>query len=296
LLLPARPPDPSSPSPSSRAPSSPTPSSATPSSATPSRPTPSSPKPSTDCLPHDPYDGDPLPAYWAFYRAVAAYQLAHWLPCPPARVLDLSGPRSWCAHQATAAGHTVIKVVDPRSPPASSTDGAQVHRAAHQVIADTRTLAFLADGCLDAVIAEDRMLSRHLATESTIADIARALRPGGRLLLSVDSLVLGLAILAEQDCWAQLSDVPRAEVVLVPWPDGTITRCFWADQLRELITDAGLEVEWIRPRTVLSPSTVEHVLSVDPTALPRLVRTELATPISEETVGVHLVADARKPR
>jgi SAM-dependent methyltransferase len=255
----------------------------------PARPTEPSPaKPSITRLPHDPDDGDPLAAYWAFYHAVAAYQLAHWLPRRPARVLDLSGPRTWSAHQAAAAGHAVIEVLDPRSSPVDSIDGP------HRVIAETRTLAFLADGCVDAVIAEDGMLSKHLDTESTIADIARALRPGGRLLLSVDSLVLGMAILAEQHYWAHLSDVPRAEVVLVPWPDGAITRCFWADQLRELLTDAGLEVEWIRPRTVLSPSTVEHVLSMDPNALPRLVRTELATPINEETIGIHLVACARK--
>ncbi|MGH3391214.1 MAG: class I SAM-dependent methyltransferase, partial [Actinomadura sp.] len=189
LLLPARPPEPPEP--------------------TPPGPTPRPPKPSTTRLPHGPDDGDLPAAYWGFYRAVAEYQLAHWLPRRPARVLDLSGPRTWCAHQATAAGHAVIEVLDPLSPPAASTGGS------HRVIADTRTLACLADGSVDAVIAEDRVLSRHLATESTIADIARALRPGGRLLLSVDSLVLGMASLAEQNYWAHLSDVPSAEVVLV---------------------------------------------------------------------------------
>ncbi|MFI0355463.1 methyltransferase [Actinomadura sp. 9N407] len=165
---------------------------------------------------------------------------------------------------------------------------------ARRVIADSGALGFLADGCLDAVIAENRVLSRHLVTEASVAEIARVLRPGGRILLSVDSLTLGMALLAEQNCWAHLSDVPSAEVVLVPWPDGTITRCFWADQLRELLTDAGLEVEWIRPRTVLSPSTVEHVLAASPRALPRLVRTELNAPLNDDSLGVHLLASARR--
>ena len=92
------------------------------------------------------------------------------------------------------------------------------------------------------MIAEDRTLSRQLAAENLITDIARVLRPGGRVLACVDSLVLGMAVLAEQRHWAELTDLPHAEVVLVPWPDGTITRCFGSEQLRELFEDAGLTV------------------------------------------------------
>ncbi|MGW4800109.1 class I SAM-dependent methyltransferase, partial [Nonomuraea sp. NPDC004297] len=86
-------------------------------------------------------------------------------------------------------------------------------------------------------------------------------------------------------------------VMLVPWPDGSITRCFSSGQLRELLIGAGLEVEWMRPRTVLSPSTVDHVLSSDARALNYLVRTELeAQPNDDDTVGIHLVASARRPQ
>jgi hypothetical protein len=53
----------------------------------------------------------------------------------------------------------------------------------------------------------------------------------------------------------------------------------------------------MRPRTVLSPSTVDHVLSSDARALNYLVRTELeAQPNDDDTVGIHLVASARRPR
>jgi SAM-dependent methyltransferase len=241
-------------------------------------------------------DAEPLSTYWRFYRAVAAAQLARWLPRSPARVLDLSGPGARCAVQAAAAGHTVIELrTRPDGPPAGAAPGAKPDAGrVHPVVADAGRLGFLPTGSMDAVIAEDRVLSRQLVTEESVAEIARVLRPGGRMLLCVDSLVLGMAILAEQNYWAHLSDVPRAEVVLIPWPNGIITRCFWVEELRQLLLEADLEVEWIRPRTALSPSTVEHVLSAAPGELSRLVRTELTTPVGAESVGIHLVASAIK--
>ena len=233
-------------------------------------------------------ESDSLVTYWTFYEAVAAAQLARWLPRRQSRILDISGAHTRFATQAAAAGHTVIEVdPTPREAPRS--------RRIRPVMAEVGGLRFLADECVDAVVAEGRVLSHQLVTEESMAEIARVLRPGGRILLSVDSLVLGMAMLAEQNYWAHLSDVPRSEVVLVPWPDGTITRCFGTQELRELLVDGGLEVEWIRPRTVLSPSTVEHVLNTDAKSLQRLVRAELTAPLDEEFAGIHLLASARKP-
>jgi hypothetical protein len=292
------------------------------------------PVPSVTSLGFGGRDAEPLAMYWSFYWAVAAAQLARWLPRRPARVLDLSGPRARCAAQAAVAGHTVIELRAPAAPASRGTPPDQrsdqrpdqrpepgppgpgprpgggpgrrpggrrpAGRAAAgagrvlPIIGDAGRLGFLPSCSMDAVIAEDRVLSRQLVTEEAVAEIARVLRPGGRMLLCVDSLVLGMAILAEQKYWAHLSDVPRAEVVLIPWPNGIITRCFWFDELRQLLGEADLEVEWIRPRTVLSPSTVEHVLSAAPRELSRLVRTELTTPIGAEAVGIHLVASAIK--
>ena len=164
-----------------------------------------------------------------------------------------------------------------------------------QVIADASRLTFLGDACADGVIADDRALSVHLAAEAMIAEIARVLRPGGRVIACVDSLVLGMAVLADQHHWAHLVDLPHAEVVLVPWPDGTITRCFGPDQARELFTGAGLRVNWIRSRTVFSESVVTHWLRRDPGGLKKLVRAELAAR-SEESLGAQLVISASKPR
>jgi hypothetical protein len=254
--------------------------------------------------------GDPgsLAPYWRFHRAVAEAQLASWLPQESHLLVDISGPRAGAAHIAAAAGHTVLRVVQPDGP-----DGPDGHhgpdgpgrpaarartRQPGQVIclaSEPGSLSFLADSCADGVIAEDRTLSRHLAAETLIADVARVLRPAGRVLACVDSLVLGMAVLAEQRHWAELTDLPNAEVVLVPWPDGTITRCFGPDHLRELFNDAGLTVGWIRPRTIFSPSTVTHVLRRDPRRMRRLVEAELAIR-PDDSVGVQLVVSARKRR
>ncbi|MCG5221059.1 methyltransferase domain-containing protein [Streptosporangium soli] len=229
-----------------------------------------------------------LGPYWNFYRAVAAEQLDRWLPARPSVVLDLSGGGGQWAAQAAKSGHRVIEVIDFRLAGRATLrdpDGVR------QIRADD--LGFLPDESVDAVVAEERALSVELMAESAIGDVARVLRPGGRALVCVDSLVLGMAILAEQNYWAHLRQT--GEVMLVPWPDGSITRCFTSAQLRELLAGVGLEVEWVRPRTVLSPSTVDHVLAADAQAMTWLVRTELeAHPDDDDTVGIHLVASARK--
>ena len=161
------------------------------------------------------------------------------------------------------------------------------------VAADGTGLEFLADGCADGVIAEDRTLSRRLAAEPLVAEIARVLRPGGQVLACVDSLTLGMAVLAEQHRWPHLMDVPNADVVLVPWPDGTITRCYGAEQLRELFTSSGLEVSWIRPRTVFSPRTVSYLLARNPGSFGELVTAELRAR-SDDSVGAQLITCARR--
>jgi hypothetical protein len=239
-------------------------------------------------------DGDAsLADYWRFHRAVATAQLAAWLPLNRQFLVDVSGPHSRCGAQATRAGHNVLRVnaeppVTGAPPDPEPVDGLAT------VTADPGSLRFLADGCADGVIADDRTLSRYIAAEYLVAEIARVLKPGGRLLASVDSLVLGMAILAEQHHWAELTDVPSAEVLLIPWPDGTFTRCYGAAHLQDLCTEAGLEAGLVRPRTVLSPSMVTRVLHRDPKAMARLVRAEL-TAEADESVGIQLVVMARKP-
>jgi SAM-dependent methyltransferase len=242
-----------------------------------------------------------LASYWRFHRAVATAQLAAWLPAGQQVLVDISGPQGRCAAQAAKAGHFVVRVTpaeaddsDTRTGPHRWTGPGGPGGIVTAVAADPGNLHFLADGCVDGVIADDRSLSRYIAAEYLAAEIARVLRPGGRLIASVDSLVLGMAVLAEQRQWAELTDLPSAEVLLIPWPDGTFTRCYGAQHLRDLCVEAGLKPSAIRPRTVLSPSMVARVLRQAPSAMARLVRAEL-TAEADESFGIQLVVTARKP-
>jgi SAM-dependent methyltransferase len=255
---------------------------------------------STSRAPSAALQPDEASPYWRFYEEVAAVQVATWAPATPSRVLDLSGGRLRFAAQLVRAGHEVVQVRrDAADLPAADGDAAA---SPLTVLADSRSLAFLADACVDAVLAEGRALSMCLATEETAHELLRVLRPGGRLLLVVDSLTTGLARLADQGRWAELADVPRADVVLVPAgpddPDGTITRCFWPEEVAALLATAGFTVDWVRPRTVLSPAAVERAVEQGgDAALRALVATEvqLAVDRTGEAGGLHLAASARRP-
>jgi hypothetical protein len=280
----------------------------------------------------DGQDIGPAADYARFHDAVAHAQLTRWLAelAPgPELLIDISGPGARAAEVAACAGHSVLRVVEPgpagmgagndggRAAPHAGGPGGYGGRAAPHarggpggsspqgqqspprsksiftIAADGTGLEFLADGCADGVIAENRSLSRRLAAEPLVAEIARVLRPGGQVLACVDSLTLGMAVLAEQHRWPHLMDVPNADVVLVPWPDGTITRCYGAEQLRELFTSSGLEVSWIRPRTVFAPRTVSYLLARDPGSFGKLVMAELRAR-SDDSVGAQLITCARR--
>ena len=223
-----------------------------------------------------------------FSRAVAAAQLADWLPEFPAVVLDLSGAGCFAAGQAVELGHRAIQVLRAGERPADGATG---------VVADIADLGWCRTASVDIVLAEAGVLSTSLATEITIAHLARVLRPGGRAWICVDSLLSGCASLAEAERWAELCDVPAADVVLIPGADGRLTRCFGPEDIRTLLLDAGFAVDWVRPRTVLPIAQVEATLRADPSRLPALVRTEvaLAAQRQEESLGAQLLVSAHLP-
>src|SRR3984957_4224578 len=148
--------------------------------------------------------------YPRFHAAVALAQLNNWLPSASRLLVDLSGPGSRAAELAAYAGHQVLRVIDAAAMPETAEDGPVPGRECRlpTVAADGVGLEFLADGCADGVIAEDRTLSLRLAAEDVVAEIARMLRPGGQGLACGDSLMFGMAVLAEQHRWPHLVDVP----------------------------------------------------------------------------------------
>jgi SAM-dependent methyltransferase len=236
-------------------------------------------------LPLPPPAGRPFDT---FVHEVSKQQLAAWLPKSPQRILDLSAGCPALLDLMVSAGHDVTHAGNNELAP--YTAGGRLH----PVVADPRRLDWVRAAGFDAVVAEGSVLSGALATEVTLDDVHTALRPGGRLLLAVDSLLAGLSELAEQGRWAELTDVPSADVVLIPREDGRVTRCFWPEELQGMLEAAGFDVEWVRPRTVLAEETVTRALESDPERLAELVGTELrlATERQGETLGAALVASA----
>lgn len=234
-----------------------------------------------------------------FLAEVARAQLDEWLPEQPSLILDLSLQCAKHVGLMVARGHTVVHADPQAEPPDITGPDLVAPEGGGRLLAvrgDARRLEWLGDATVDAVVAEGGMLSESLAAEVTLDDVHRVLRPGGRLLICVDSLVSGLSRLADQGCWAELADVPAADVVLVPSEDGHVSRCFWPEELHGMLTDAGFDVDWIRPRTVLAEQTVVQALRVDRGRLPSLVETELRLSRSRqgESLGARLAASAAR--
>jgi SAM-dependent methyltransferase len=232
-----------------------------------------------------------------FVSEVARAQLGQWLPAQPSLILDLSLQCARVLSLMVARGHTVVHA-DPHAPRPDIAGAPGDDRAGRllTVRGEALRLDWLADQSVDAVVAEGGALSEALAAEFTVDDVHRVLRPGGRLLMCVDSLVSGLARLADQGCWAELADVPAADVVLVPGEGGRVSRCFWPEELHGMLDEAGFDVEWIRPRTVLAEPTVVRALRVDLGQLDSLVSTEIALSQRRqgESIGAQLVASATR--
>jgi hypothetical protein len=207
--------------------------------------------------------------YRSFVAAVAARQLDEWLPDEPIRVADISA--------------------DPRA-------GDVVRRAGHRMVPCPGGLAGLAEASVDAVVAEHLPAELAITAELTFQQAARALAPGGRLYATLESLAAGLGELAEAGRWAELADASVADVLLVPDPEALVRRCFGLEEIQEMLADAGLAVDWVRPRTVLLPDTVSRVLAEHPDRLHQLVDTEvtLAANRQGEPSSRYLVVSASR--
>lgn len=254
---------------------------------------------------------DVATSYERFLGSVVRAQLAAWLPESRARLLDISrhdrtrGSVDLSSRMARC-GHDVVRAMDVRdvsgvdgalpTAPGLLVAGAEPTPAVSYVAGDTRALDWFRSESVDGLVAEGSALSSALATEATLEQAARLVRPGGRLLLSVDSLHFGLARLAEQHRWPELADAGQSDVVLVPTGDGGYSRCFGPSELREVATDAGFDVEWVRARTLIPPDVISYAVTHDANVLGDLIASELdlSQQHEDEPLGMYLALSATR--
>ena len=148
----------------------------------------------------------------------------------------------------------------------------------HAVVADATALPY-PDGSFDRIIAAE-VLEHVDDDERAIAELARVLRPGGTIAVTVPAQA------AERVCWALSADYHAPAV-----PDGHV-RIYSSEELRTKLSAAGLEVSdshgahglhtpywWLR--CLVGPRNDEHplvkayhrLLVWDMTAAPRSTRT-----------------------
>ena len=148
----------------------------------------------------------------------------------------------------------------------------------HAVMADATALPY-PDTCFDRIIAAE-VLEHVDDDEQAIAELARVLRPGGTIAVTIPAQA------AERVCWALSADYHAPAV-----PDGHV-RIYSSGGLREKLSAAGLEVSdshgahglhtpywWLR--CLVGPRNDEHplvkayhrLLVWDMTAAPKLTRT-----------------------
>lgn len=158
------------------------------------------------------------------------------------------------------------------------TDTHAPHQISHAVVADATALPY-PDASFDRIIAAE-VLEHIVEDERAIAELARVLRPGGTIAVTVP------AAATERVCWALSADYHAPAV-----PDGHV-RIYSSAELRAKLAGAGLDVSdshgahglhtpywWLRclvgPRNETNPlvRAYHRMLVWDMTAAPKLTRT-----------------------
>lgn len=195
------------------------------------------------------------------------------LPPGPLRVLDVGAGPGHVARELCAArpGSVELWAVEPAAGP----ELLAIARAVHERVEDVEAVGFDAALLLDVL--------EHVAEPAELLDhVARRVRPGGTLLVSVPNVVhwsVRASVLA-----GRFSYQPRGIL------DRGHLRFFTRESLRELIVGAGLVVE--AEDAAIAP--VENVLPLPGPLLMRWVR-QAGARLWPDLLGYQLLLRVRKP-
>ena len=162
------------------------------------------------------------------------------------------------------------------------------------------------DRSLDLCLAEGDILSYCASAPAALAEIARVLRPGAALVLSVESLLFRAMRALQRGCSAdQVEEILLSRYVpfellegsVVPRSPGFAVRAFTSDELYSLITGYGFRVEVISPKPLFSSILgYQQVADLENVSDDELIRLESLAAIypGASDMGFHLHVVARR--
>lgn len=241
--------------------------------------------------------------YWRFYRDVSWRHLKAFLPSSrPAWAADLGCGTGWFGTRLLKSGCHVV-FLDP--------SGAMVEKARESaqresargletrfVQAGMEEMREIESGLLDFATAQGDPLSFCEEPARALAELARVVKPGGAVVLSVDSRVAGVRSLLNEkspDAALELARSGRTKWRGERSDERFSMKMFEADELRTLLTRAGFEPLSTIAKTCLVQRGNEAWLD-DPAAARELLAAEERVHEKPEYFGLagHLQVAARR--
>ncbi|MGE3171058.1 MAG: class I SAM-dependent methyltransferase [Planctomycetota bacterium] len=208
--------------------------------------------------------------YWRFYRDLSWRHLRAFLPAArPARAADLGCGTGWFGLRLLRAGCDCV-FVDPsigmlEQARAAVQDDAEARQVTAEFVQQgLEDLSELADASLDFATGQGDPLSFCESPERALRELARVLKPGAALVLSVDNRCAGVRTLIDEgqgDAALALLRTGRTEWRSHKSDERFGMKMFLAEELDTLLDKSGFTVESRIGKTCLLQRRHEELLA-----------------------------------
>jgi ubiquinone/menaquinone biosynthesis C-methylase UbiE len=191
-------------------------------------------------------DHDEDPFYAKVYEPLARENLLQILPGVPCRILDAGGGTArWSLWLAGLGHHLVLTDISTGmlEVARNKIQAAGVSDRIHVLRADIACMPELVSNQFDLSMAQGDPVSYCANPANALAELARVTRPGGHVLVSVDSRMKAARAMAAQD-WERAAQILSSGEMNSFNPQGLSFRlhAFTVSELMELFSQHGLRV------------------------------------------------------